>query len=115
MRYWKIFSQPTSNYLFYDFRNSASGVVYEPVSGTQILPSNELIRELEELSLNKVSSPSPVPSDTASSRASNNTPELHNPVIDFLTTLDNVQGIYVINTQTLTFEFKTPLTAIIHF
>lgn len=66
--------------------------MFEAVCGLQVQPSSELIRELEEMSLNKVSSPSPAPSETASSRASNNTPELHNPSIDILSTLDTVQG-----------------------
>ncbi|XP_054271417.1 nonsense-mediated mRNA decay factor SMG7-like [Macrosteles quadrilineatus] len=68
-------------------------VVYEAVCGVTVLPSSELIRELEELSLNKVSSPSPAPSETASSRTSNTTPDLqlHNPSLDILSALDTVQ------------------------
>ena len=59
------------------------------------MPSSDLIRELEELSLNKVASPSPVPSDTASSRASNTTPELRNPAIEILATSENPQGNFI--------------------
>lgn len=70
---------------------SGTGYVFEAVSGTHIMPSSDLIRELEELSLNKIASPSPVPSDTASSRASNTTPELRNPAIEIHANLENAQ------------------------
>ncbi|KAG8241507.1 Protein smg7, partial [Homalodisca vitripennis] len=85
-------AQNTPNLITSKMNNEV--VVFEAICGTQVLPSSELIRELEELSLNKVSSPSPTPSETASSRASNTTPEplsLHNPSIDILSTLDTVQ------------------------
>lgn len=72
-------------------RPTGTGYIFEAISGTQVMPSSDLIRELEELSLNKVASPSPVPSDTASSRASNTTPELRNPAIEILATLENAQ------------------------
>lgn len=78
-------------------------VVYEAVCGVTVLPSSELIRELEELSLNKVSSPSPAPSETASSRTSNTTPDLqlHNPSLDILSALDTVQGTLIILLQNM--------------
>uniref|UniRef100_A0A1B6BZA1 DNA/RNA-binding domain-containing protein n=1 Tax=Clastoptera arizonana TaxID=38151 RepID=A0A1B6BZA1_9HEMI len=80
----------TLPYHLITIRYTGSSVTFEPVSGVQVLPSSELIKELEELSLNKVFSPSPAPSDTASSRASNNTPE-HISVVELIPTLENVQ------------------------
>lgn len=74
-------------------RKSNGSTVYEAVGGTQVAPSTELLRELEELSLVKVNlgTPSPAPSDTPSSRASNATPELNNPAADLLAALESVQ------------------------
>ncbi|XP_075227377.1 nonsense-mediated mRNA decay factor SMG7-like [Lycorma delicatula] len=74
-------------------RKSNGSNVYEAVGGTQVVPSTELLRELEELSLVKINvgTPSPVPSETPSSRASNATPELNNPAADLLAALESVQ------------------------